>query len=241
MEQWQLEEETQDEIILKQEEEAMLTRMRKKKNANSERRTPIDKQAAFREFKATEAAGVIEQLIIQCRNTLKSKRVELANKTESINVIKREIDRVKSFLDQKNEEKTRIALTQSLKPGFTSPNDAFDEVQNDQAEVIDEEELQRLRELKELKRQYRETYKELKELQKETKFTQEAIDRQKTKLITDFEEWYNETFEDETALKYQSSMVSSLNHQASRQTSVQVSSNQPYIIMSQHYRRLLVN
>ena len=54
MQQWEQEEETQHEQILKLEEEAMLTRMRKKKNANSERRTPIDKQLAFKEFKVTE-------------------------------------------------------------------------------------------------------------------------------------------------------------------------------------------
>ena len=45
----------------------MLTRMRKKKNANAERRPAIDKQAAFREFKATEVAAGIEAEIIECR------------------------------------------------------------------------------------------------------------------------------------------------------------------------------
>jgi len=70
-------------------------------------------------------------------------------------------------------------------------------MENDQAEVIDEEELQRLRELKQLKKQYRDSYKELKELQRETKFTQQAIDNQKQKLISEFEEWYSETFEEE--------------------------------------------
>ena len=42
----------------------MLARMRKKKNANAERRPAIDKQAAFREFKATEVANGIEAEII---------------------------------------------------------------------------------------------------------------------------------------------------------------------------------
>ena len=45
----------------------MLTRMRKKKNANAERRPAIDKQAAFREFKATEIAAQIETEIVECR------------------------------------------------------------------------------------------------------------------------------------------------------------------------------
>ena len=45
----------------------MLTRMRKKKNANAERRPAIDKQAAFREFKDTEISTQIEAEIVECR------------------------------------------------------------------------------------------------------------------------------------------------------------------------------
>ena len=55
----------------------MLTRMRKKKNANTERRTAIDKQSAFREYKQTEQAIEIEQEIIACRADVKAKRGEL--------------------------------------------------------------------------------------------------------------------------------------------------------------------
>lgn len=36
---------------------------------------------------------------------MKTKRVELGAKTESVNAIKSEIDQVKGFLDRKNEEK----------------------------------------------------------------------------------------------------------------------------------------
>ena len=170
MQHWEAFEETQDELILQQEENAMLTRMRKKKNANSERRAPIDKQTAFREFKATESAAEIEQEIVACRGQLKAKRADLAQKTEQVNMIKREIDQVKGFLDRKVEEKNRNAITQSMNPGFNSHADGFEDPSGDQAEIIDEEELQHLRELKELKKQYRDSYKELKELQKEIKF-----------------------------------------------------------------------
>ena len=120
----------------------MLTRMRKKKNANAERRPAIDKQSAFREFKTTEIAGGIETEIIQCRQQLKTKRIELGSKTETVNAIKQEIDQVKGFLDKKNEEKQRNALTQSMHPGFTSETDGFAAMEGgDQAEVIDEQEL----------------------------------------------------------------------------------------------------
>ena len=70
----------------------MLTRMRKRQNANVERRAPIDKQSAFREFKSTETATSIEQEIISCRANLNAKRQELAGKTEQVNAIKQEID-----------------------------------------------------------------------------------------------------------------------------------------------------
>ena len=171
MQHWEAHEEVQDELILKQEENAMLARMRKKKNANSERRPAIDKQEAFREFKGTEDAVAIEQEIISCRGQLKSKRGELANKTEEVNAIKREIDQVKMFLDAKMEEKQRNAMTQAMHPGITSHTDGFEEPTEGVEDIIDEEELQRLREIKELKKQYRTAYNELKELQKETKFT----------------------------------------------------------------------
>ena len=74
MQHWEEEQETQDELILQQEENAMLTRMRKRQNANVERRAPIDKQSAFREFKSTETATSIEQEIISCRASLNAKR-----------------------------------------------------------------------------------------------------------------------------------------------------------------------
>lgn len=74
MQHWEEEQETQDEVILQQEENAMLTRMRKRQNANVERRAPIDKQSAFREFKGTDTAASIEQEIISCRANLNAKR-----------------------------------------------------------------------------------------------------------------------------------------------------------------------
>ena len=133
----------------------MLARMRKKKNANSERRAPIDKQVAFKEFKLTEEALETEQKIIGCRAQLKAKRGDLKTKTENVNQIKHQIDEVKGYLDLRNDQKTRDALTKSLSPGFTSHTDGFDHDPVDQGEVIDEEELERIRALKDLKKEYR--------------------------------------------------------------------------------------
>lgn len=179
MQQWEIDEETQDELILQQEENAMLMRMRKKKNANSERRAPIDKQVAFKEFKTTEDAIAVEQEILQCRQRLRAGRQELQGKTETVNAIKREIDTAKEFLDRKADEKARNALTAQLHPGITSHTDGFEDHHGEPDDIIDEEELQQIRELKDLKKQYREQYNELRELQNEIRFTQQAIDNQK--------------------------------------------------------------
>lgn len=75
---------------------------------------------AFREYKATIEAALVEQEIKDCRQRLKQTRRDLALKTETINAIKSEIDGIKSFLDVKTEEKNRNALTKQLSPGFTS-------------------------------------------------------------------------------------------------------------------------
>ena len=85
-----------------------------------------------------------------------------------------------------------------MAPGFSSPNDALDDIPNEINEVIDEEELAHLRELKELKKHYRTAYKELKDSKTESNFNQQAIDSLKQKLISCFEEWYSDTFEEVT-------------------------------------------
>ena len=87
-----------------------------------------------------------------------------------------------------------------MSPGFTSDNDALEISPNEINEVIDEEELVHLRELKELKKNYRAAFKELKDSKSELKFSQQAIDSLKQKLINCFEEWYSDTFEEETSM-----------------------------------------
>ena len=51
---------------------------------------------------------------------------------------------------------------------------------------------------------------QLKELQKESKFTQQAIDNLKQKLITDYEDWYKDTFEEEAIQNTSSVHMSSI-------------------------------
>ena len=87
-------------------------------------------------------------------------------------------------------------MHQSMAPGFNSHADGFDmESPANETEIIDEEELKQLKLLKELKSQYRSLFKELKELRNGSAYTQQAIDNIKQKLVHDFEEWYQDTFE----------------------------------------------
>ena len=83
----------------------ILAKMRKNKNKTSERRQPIEKQQAFAEFKVTDEAKEIEGQIIEARQNLRQKRIDLKGQTEALNSIKHEIDQVKGFLDEKTEQK----------------------------------------------------------------------------------------------------------------------------------------
>lgn len=84
-----------------------------------------------------------------------------------------------------------------MAPGFHSHTDGFDETPHNESELIDEDELAKLREMKDLKRDYRELFKELKELKSAISFSQQGIDNIKQRLVTEFEKWYEETFEEQ--------------------------------------------
>ena len=55
------------------------------------------------EYKGTEEAKSLETQILEARQALKQKRMDLREQTEALNNIKAEIDQVKAFLDQKTE------------------------------------------------------------------------------------------------------------------------------------------
>ena len=83
-----------------------------------------------------------------------------------------------------------------MAPGFSSPTDNFDELPNDDMEIIEEDELQKLKEMKQIKRDYRDLFKELKEIKSAIAYTNTAIDNAKQKLVFEFEAWFEDTFED---------------------------------------------
>ena len=77
MNNWEEYEEQNDDLIQQQEEAGILAKMRKKKNMNSERRQPIDRQTAFIEFKESDEAKQLEVEILDARQNTKQKRIDL--------------------------------------------------------------------------------------------------------------------------------------------------------------------
>jgi len=51
--------------------------------------------------------------------------------------------------------------------------------------------------MKELKKQYRENYEQLKNIKAEVFYVQRGIDELKQSLVSSFEEWYVNTFDEE--------------------------------------------
>ena len=127
---------------------------------------------------------------------MKDKRQNIKILTQVINTTKTEMDKVKTRLDAKAEEKK----AQMRNGGNDFQNDFDDDGMgmggnNQIEEIIDEEELMLLKEMKDLKKNYRENYDKLKNLKVEVNDIQGHIDNMKQQLIVNFENWYLEEFE----------------------------------------------
>jgi len=139
MQEWEDYDEQNDEEIQKAEEQAMIAKMQRASKQKGDKRQKIDKNVAFAEYKQTEEAKALEETIIQCRRDLTNSREELKRKTESINLIKAEIDQARIFLEAKAAKKHESAIHAAKDPGFSSGG--FDDSPDHRAEMIDEEEL----------------------------------------------------------------------------------------------------
>ena len=171
----------------------MIAKIQRAQKQKGEKREKIEKNVAFAEYKQTDEAKALEETIIQCRRDLTGNREELKRKTETINVIKGEIDQAKTFLEGKAAKKQLEAFHASKDPGFST---GFEDSPDPRPEMIDEEELTVIKQLKDLKRNYRENFNAIKELKGAINYSQQAIDNSKQQLVRDFEIWYDETFEE---------------------------------------------
>jgi kinesin family protein 6/9 len=149
------------------------------------KRQAIDKQTAFLEFKGA-AGKKIEDTILLYRKDVKDKRLVTKDLTEKINIGKRLIDKLKSKLDKKEDERKADMKHKDLE---------FEDEEAVNEEIIDEEELMMLKDMKELKREYRDNFNTLKGYKSELKSLADNIDVSKEQLIYQFENWYTEEFE----------------------------------------------
>ena len=133
------------------------------KKQRDKKRKPIERQAAFIEFKQLSEGKIYEDQILNNREDLKDKKARVKELTEYCNQTKREIDLVKGKLDEKAEEKKK-----NLREELVGLDDDEGVAGQDmQQEIIDEEELNYLQRMKEQKKAYREYYDQLKAMRGE--------------------------------------------------------------------------
>lgn len=117
----------------------------------------------------------MEQAILQYREELKGKKQTMKTLTVSINATKGELDSVQGRLAHKQDEKR---AAQQRNGEFDDEQEMFG-AGNDNAIVIDEEELALLRELKDLKRSYRDQYEKLRQVKVAINDAQGNVDSMK--------------------------------------------------------------
>ncbi|KAG7488824.1 hypothetical protein MATL_G00037990 [Megalops atlanticus] len=139
--------------------------------------SPPPKAEAFEDFKA-ERGSEINSILKQNKAVLLERRRRLKELTDGLNMAKQEIDRAGATLQQwreQNQPQGQVVIVEG-------------------APVVEEAELSLLLKLRELKGQYRQQYKELCSTRAEVNYCEHLVDLCRTRLLREFETWYNESF-----------------------------------------------
>ncbi|KAK6299868.1 hypothetical protein J4Q44_G00299010 [Coregonus suidteri] len=139
--------------------------------------SPPPKAEAFEDFKA-ERGSEINRILKENKLVLLERRARLRELTEGVNTAKREIDSTSTALRQWRDKRQSQGQ-------FVSAEGV---------PVLDEAELSLVLRLRELKTQYRQQYEELCGTKAEVSYCQHLVDQCRTRLLTEFESWYNESF-----------------------------------------------
>nr|XP_029517238.1 kinesin-like protein KIF9 [Oncorhynchus nerka] len=139
--------------------------------------SPPPKAEAFEDFKA-ERGSEINRILKENKVVLLERRARLRELTECVNAAKREIDSTSTALHQWRDKRQSQGQ-------FVSAEGV---------PVLDEAELSLTLRLRELKTQYRQQYEELRGTKAEVSYCQHLVDQCRTRLLTEFESWYNESF-----------------------------------------------
>jgi len=130
----------------------------------------MDKNQAFMEFR-NSLGKELDQSLSTSKNDLKDKKASLKELVSTVNEIKRQIDESKQQVDQIRSNKTE-----------------------EEVDVIDEEEYSLIKQMKDLKKTYRDRFEKMKALKEETKLITQNIDQLRTRLVSEFEAWYQNKF-----------------------------------------------
>ncbi|TRZ00100.1 hypothetical protein DNTS_020297 [Danionella cerebrum] len=120
----------------------------------------------------------INRILKENKSVLYERTTQLRRLSTLINDTKRNIDRIASELRQYREQR-------QSRGEFVSP----------EAEpVLEEEELYLVMQLKDLKSRYRRAYDDMTSTKAEVSYCQHLVNQCRTRLLTEFESWYNESF-----------------------------------------------
>ncbi|KAI2662511.1 Kinesin-like protein KIF9 [Labeo rohita] len=139
--------------------------------------SPPPKAEAFEDFKA-ERGSEINRILKENKAVLSERTARLRTLTDVINATKRDLDYITYELRQFREQK------QSQGQFVSAEGEP----------VLEEAELSLVMQLKELKNRYRQAYEEFRSTKTEVSYCQHLVNQCRTRLLTEFESWYNESF-----------------------------------------------
>ena len=144
------------------------------------------------EFKSMADGKELEESNRDNRVELKKVKNQVRELTEQCNIAKRNIDVVKADLDKKQDERKNQLQNQLA---AVDDEEILEDDDGAPQEIIDEEELALLQKMRELKKTYRAAYQVLKSTKSQLSQISNSIDQAKQQLVSQFEEWYEESFE----------------------------------------------
>ncbi|XP_039544497.1 kinesin-like protein KIF9 isoform X2 [Pimephales promelas] len=139
--------------------------------------SPPPKAEAFEDFKA-ERGSEINRILKENKAVLLDRTSQLRTLTDVINVTKRDLDNITYELQLFRERRKSQGQ-------FVSAEGE---------PVMEEAELSLLMQLKKLKNRYRQAYEDLRCTKTEVSYCQHLVNQCRTRLLTEFESWYNESF-----------------------------------------------
>jgi len=144
--------------------------------------TPPNRATAFEDFKQTRGS-TLNKIFNENKEILASKKKLFTDLARRVNETKAEIDKTRTDAEKKQNE--RMTMGEFL---------------NENGEtIIDEEEYELIAHLQELKGNYRTDFEQWKSLKTEISYCQNLVNQCQSRLLQEFDIWYNECYLNGTA------------------------------------------